>query len=116
MRRLIAVAVLAVACSVTPTAAGADESRWGNDINAGDGPALAEAVAGDLAAIVAASDDARPAVIAEFVEKRAPVTIEAVKRFRNPELRDLFRALLATDDWKLQHRALLALEHYEDKA
>ena len=71
-------------------------------------------MAGELVAIVGADDESRAGLIDAFVRDRAPGTIEAVKRFRNPELLPLFRALLASGDWKLQHRALLALEHYED--
>jgi hypothetical protein len=38
--------------------------------------------------------------------------VEALKRFRNPELAALFHTLLDHPDWHIQHRGLLALERY----
>ncbi|MEN8150135.1 MAG: HEAT repeat domain-containing protein [Planctomycetota bacterium] len=88
-----------------------DPVGWGADINAGSGPKLIEGVRPALAAIVAAGDD-RDALIADFVAKRGLADIEAVKRFRNPELYALFVALLDHEDWHVKHRALYALEYY----
>jgi murein DD-endopeptidase MepM/ murein hydrolase activator NlpD len=88
---------------------------WGTDINPGAGPALIESVRPDLAEIVNAKEDARPALIEAFVAEKGAATIEAVKRFRNPELRPLFRALLEHDDWRVKHRAMTVLEHYGDQ-
>src|SRR5512147_1605079 len=87
---------------------------WGNDINPGTGAALAEGVRADLLGIVRAPEAERAARIASFVSTRAAESMEAVKRFRNPELRPLFHALLDHEDWHVVHRALLALERYAD--
>ncbi|MCE9583016.1 MAG: HEAT repeat domain-containing protein [Planctomycetes bacterium] len=89
---------------------------WGADVNTGDGAPLMESVRADLVAIVHASEADRPALIRDFAEKKAPAAIEAVKRFRNPELKALFRELLKNPDWKIKHRALHALEYYNDTA
>ncbi len=91
---------------------GAD-AGWGKDINAGAGPELVESVRADLVAIVKASEAKRVPLIEAFAESpKASAAIEAVKRFRNPELRGLFLALSASEDWKLRHRALTALDQY----
>ena len=95
-------------------ARGLEAGPWGNDINPGTGAALVESVRADLLGIVRATAAERPAKIDAFVALRAAETMEAVKRFRNPELRPLFHALLAHEDWHVAHRALLALERYGD--
>jgi hypothetical protein len=95
-------------------AGGGAEARWGTDINAGTGAALAESVKADLLAIVKAAEADRARVASEFAQGKAADGIEAVKRFRNPELRPLFHALLDHADWHVVHRALLALERMED--
>ena len=107
MRSAVAIALM---CGVALAA----DNPWGKDINAGAGPELIETVRGDLAAIVAAPDAERATLIDAFVATRGAPTVEAVKRFRNPELLPLFHALLEHDDWRVQHRALVALEHMED--
>ncbi len=84
---------------------------WGGDINQGEGPKLIEGVRADLAAIVNADETDRAALVAEFVKTRGLKDIEAVKRFRNRELRPLFLALLEHEDWRVRHRALYALEY-----
>ena len=87
-------------------------AEWGNDL--GDaGPALVESVRADLGAIVRASSQDREALVRAFVAARGASTIEASKRFRNPELRSLFHALALHDDWRVVHRALAALERME---
>ena len=91
-------------------------AEWGRDINAGMGPQLVESVRGDLAAILEAAPADRHALIEAVVAKHGARRIEALKRFRNPELKPLFFALLDHDDWHVQHRALLALEYYGDTA
>jgi murein DD-endopeptidase MepM/ murein hydrolase activator NlpD len=73
-----------------------------------------ESVRADLAAIVKAGAGDREALVEAFAAGRAAEAMEAVKRFRNPELRPLFHRLLAHDDWRVVHRALFALEHYGD--
>lgn len=87
---------------------------WGGDVNTGDGGPLVESVRADLAAIVKAPEGERGKLIAAFLEKKGPEKIEAVKRFRNPELKALFHELLKNPDWKMKHRALTVLEHYDD--
>jgi murein DD-endopeptidase MepM/ murein hydrolase activator NlpD len=93
--------------------AGAAEP-WGTDTNAGDGPKLIKATAPHLVRIVDASEAERPALIEAYANGPAAAQIEAVKRFRNPELHALFRALARHEDWKVRHRALYALEYYDD--
>jgi murein DD-endopeptidase MepM/ murein hydrolase activator NlpD len=75
---------------------------------------MVAAVEEDLAEFLAAPPADRPALIGKLVEKHGAERIEAWKRFRNPEFRDLFLALLAEDDWHVKHRALLALEYGGD--
>jgi murein DD-endopeptidase MepM/ murein hydrolase activator NlpD len=108
MRMRIVLAVLAAALPARAL------TGWGADVNTGDGGPLVESVRGDLAAIVKASEADRPGLIKAYAEKKAPAAIEAVKRFRNPELKALFRELLKNPDWKIRHRALHALEYYGD--
>lgn len=87
---------------------------WGGDVNTGDGGPLVESVRAELAAIVKAPEAERGKLIAAFLAKTGVEKIEAVKRFRNPELKALFRELLRNADWKMKHRALHVLEHYGD--
>ena len=87
---------------------------WGDDIEPGAGPELVEWVAPDLAAIVCAEPARREALIDSFIRTKAVDAIEAVKRFRDPGLRPLFRALLHHPDWHVVHRALTALERLDD--
>jgi len=89
---------------------------WGADVNTGDGPKLIESFRGDLAAIVKAAPAQRPALIKGFVDVHGLDAIEVTKRCRNPELHDLFVALLDAKDWRVQHRALFAIEHYRNAA
>ncbi len=84
---------------------------WGKDINPGAGPQLLNLVAEDLAKL-RKGEIALDAFLAAHGEKR----IEALKRFRNPDLLPLFLRLLESPDWKVQHRALFALEYYRDPA
>jgi murein DD-endopeptidase MepM/ murein hydrolase activator NlpD len=85
---------------------------WGKDINPGAGPALIEDAAPRLAAIVKATPGEREGLIAAYVKEHGLADLEAWKRFRNPELKPLFLALARHDSWKVQHRALYALEYY----
>jgi murein DD-endopeptidase MepM/ murein hydrolase activator NlpD len=110
--RRAAVAVL-LSTALLPAFA-ADPVGWGGDVNTGSGPKLVARARPHLLAIVEADEDARPALIAEFAKSHAYPLIEAVKRFRNPELMPLFVALLDHENWKVQHRALFALEGYRD--
>lgn len=110
LRALRTVAVLLAGLAL----AGAGPVGWGGDINAGEGDKLVEQARPLLAGIVNAVPAERPALIQEFSKEHGLRLIEAVKRFRNPELHPLFVALLEHDDWKVRHRALLALEHYGD--
>ncbi|MHC4548531.1 MAG: peptidoglycan DD-metalloendopeptidase family protein [Planctomycetota bacterium] len=96
--------------------AGAAWSQWGRDINAGMGPQLLRSVEDDLAAIVHAPPAERPRLIEACVARHGVERIEALKRYRNPELKPLFFALLDHDDWRVRHRALLVLEYYGDRA
>jgi hypothetical protein len=68
------------------------------------------AVEEDAAAILAAPEADRARLIEAFVERHAQERIEALKRLRNPELVPLFLRLLDHPDWRVRHRALLALE------
>lgn len=95
------------------TRAGRAAEPWGTDTNAGDGPKLIEAAAPELLRIVNASEAERPALIQAYASGKAADQIEAVKRFRNPELHDLFVALARHENWKVRHRALYALEFYQ---
>jgi len=87
-------------------------AQWGRDINPGMGPQLVVSVRGELADIVAAPEAQRGVLIERFVEAHGTARIEAIKRFRNPELKPLFLRLLDHADWQVQHRALLALEYF----
>jgi hypothetical protein len=106
---MIARAILVLCLASAALAAG--PVGWGGDINQGEGPKLIEGVRADLVAIVKADEADRAALIGAFVEARGLKDIEAVKRFRNRELRPLFLALLAHEDWRVRHRALYALEY-----
>jgi len=101
------VLVTAALLLLVSLALAADPVGWGGDINPGAGPKLIEGVRPALAAIVLSSEG-----IAAFVRDRGLPDIEAVKRFRNPELHPLFTALLDHEDWRVRHRALYALEYY----
>ncbi len=85
---------------------------WGTDTNAGTGPKLIEVAAPELARIVSASAGERSALIKAYAAGKAGDQIEAVKRFRNPELHELFTALAGHAKWKVRHRALYVLEFY----
>ncbi len=50
-----------------------------------------------------------PALARAFAAGRAAELTEAVKRFRNPELHDLFVLLARSDDWKVRHREKAAI-------
>jgi murein DD-endopeptidase MepM/ murein hydrolase activator NlpD len=88
---------------------------WGIDLDEA-GPTLIEGVRPRLLAIVRASPGDRPELVRAFVRTEAEHAIEAVKRFRNPELVPLFRALLDHPEPQVVHRALVALERLEDGA
>jgi murein DD-endopeptidase MepM/ murein hydrolase activator NlpD len=87
---------------------------WGADVNTGDGPKLIDQFRGDLAAIVKAPAPQRAALVKAFVDAHGLDAIEVVKRCRNPELAELDLALLDHKDWRVQHRALYALEYFRD--
>ncbi len=91
-------------------------AQWGRDLDPGMARQMLEAVEADLARILAAAPADRPGLIGTFVEAHGAERIEAIKRFRNPELKDLFVALLRHDDWHVRHRALLVLEAVGDAA
>ncbi len=107
--------VAAAACLLLGGAAAPARAGWGDDVEDGAGPELIEWVRSDLAAIVRAPVAERPALVERFAKESAADAIEAVKRFRNPELRPLFHALLDHGDWHVVHRALLALERLDDE-
>ncbi|MGQ0614133.1 MAG: peptidoglycan DD-metalloendopeptidase family protein [Planctomycetaceae bacterium] len=88
--------------------------QWGRDINPGSGPALLQTVQQPLLAILSAEGEVRVQRVKEFVAKRGLDWIEGIKRFRNPELKDLWLALLGHPDWHVGHRALLCLEYLGD--
>ncbi|HVG94600.1 MAG TPA: HEAT repeat domain-containing protein, partial [Planctomycetota bacterium] len=113
LRGGLALLLVATAFALSVRPAGAE---WGADLERGADAELVEWIAPDLAAIVAAGPERRPGLVAAFVAGDAVPAIEAVKRFRNPELRPLFRALLDHADWRVAHRALLAIERLEDGA
>ncbi|MBI2921221.1 MAG: peptidoglycan DD-metalloendopeptidase family protein [Planctomycetes bacterium] len=94
----------------------ANAGGWGADVNSGAGGPLVEGVRGDLAAIVRAPEAERAALAKAYAAKKGAENIEAVKRFRNPELKPLFLELLRQDDWKTKHRALHVLEYYGEAA
>jgi Peptidase family M23/HEAT repeats len=98
-------------CLLVCSPAGAAEP-WGTDTNAGDGPKLIEAAAPALVAIIKASPEERTRLIEAYAAGAAADQIEAVKRFRNPELRELYIRLASHADWKIRHRALHVLEYY----
>jgi hypothetical protein len=85
-------------------------AQWGRDTDPGMARQMLQAVEPDLARLLAGGDPSA------FVEKHGSERIEAIKRFRSPELRPLFELLLAHSDWHVQHRALLALESLGDPA
>ncbi|MHC4224674.1 MAG: hypothetical protein ACYSUN_11835, partial [Planctomycetota bacterium] len=86
-------------------------AQWGRDVNPGLGKQLLRGVERDLAALVSGKMGTEA-----FVERHASRRIEAIKRFRNPELKALFLELCEHRDWQIQHRALFALEYYRDAA
>ena len=88
------------------------EAKWGADINDGAGPRLLEDVAPVLVRIVRTAEADRAGLIAQAVQDYGRAGIEAIKRFRNPELEPLFLTLAANEDWTVRHRALLALESF----
>ncbi|MHC4133563.1 MAG: peptidoglycan DD-metalloendopeptidase family protein [Planctomycetota bacterium] len=96
--------------------AGVANAEWGRDIDAGMGPQLLRSVEDDLAAIVKAAPAERAALIEACVARHGFERIEALKRYRNPELKALFFALLDHPEWQVRHRALFALEYYGDDA
>jgi murein DD-endopeptidase MepM/ murein hydrolase activator NlpD len=106
---LKSVAVIASVVAVAWSAGG-----WGSDINSGAGTKLVNAARADVAAIVKAAPAERARLAAELAQKHGIEWIEALKRFRNPELIELERALLEQTDWRVQHRALLLAEKLGD--
>lgn len=94
----------------------ASAGGWGADVNSGAGGPLVESVRGDLAAILRAPEAERGALVKAYAAKKGGENIEAVKRFRNPELKPLFLELLRQDDWKTKHRALHVLEYYGESS
>ena len=109
-RSALAAAVLALAALALGGVTTA-HAKWGSTVNAGAGPKQMAAVEPRLAALVAAPD---PAAIQAYIQAHLPADIEALKRYRNPELLPLFHALLDHEDWTLRHRALYALEYFDD--
>lgn len=89
---------------------------WGNDINPGEGPKMIMEVQGDLLKIIEAPEAERAERVASFLKRGGKYTIEALKRFRNPELVALFQVCLDHSDWHVQHRGLFALEHFGSDA
>jgi hypothetical protein len=89
------------------------EARWGDDEQTEGRAGLFARVRAPLAAIVRATPAERPRMTEAFLDSAAE-DIEAVKRFRNPELAPLFRRLLSHADWRVAHRALSALERFPD--
>ncbi len=87
---------------------------WGKSIGPHNGPNLIDAVRPGIARIVAAEGVERTQLIDEFASRHGEARIEAAKRFRNPELKELFLALLDQPDWRVKHRALLCLDDYGD--
>jgi len=83
-------------------------AQWGRDLDPGLARQMLTAVEEDLAKVLAGGDPGA------FISKHAAERIEAIKRFRSPELKGLFLALLAHEDWHVQHRALLVLEALGD--
>jgi hypothetical protein len=73
-------------------------AEWGADLEPGVGPRLIEMARQDL----------------DRAFDKPDVFIEALKRFREPELKGAFLALLKNDNWRVRHRALLALAAYDD--
>ncbi len=71
-------------------------------------------VAPELVAIVKAAPHARAALIDRFIARHVPQRLDALCRFRNPELRPLFVKLLKHDDWTALHRALFVLASMAD--
>ncbi len=104
--RLMACALLA-SCLALPA-----EAKWGADINAGAGPTLIEDVAPVLLRIVKAPAAAREGLIEKAVKDIGLPGIEALKRFRNPELAPFYLALARHAEWTVRHRALYALEYF----
>jgi hypothetical protein len=86
--------------------------QWGKDLDPGLAQQMLLPVEDDLARILAAPPDDRPRLVRTFIERHGTERIEAIKRFRSPEFKAVFVALLQHDDWHVKHRALLALEHY----
>jgi len=89
-------------------------AQWGRDLDEGMARQMRDAIEPPLAAIVKAPAAERPALIDAFVAEHAAERIEALKRYRNPELVPLFLALLDHPDWHVRHRALLVLEAIGD--
>ena len=73
---------------------------WGKSIGPHNGPNLIDAVRPGIARIMAAEGEERARLIEEFASRHGEARIEAAKRFRNPELQELFRALLRQPDWR----------------
>ena len=94
--------------------AGVVGAEWGRDINAGMGPQLLRSVEPDLVAILETKPTSRVDAIEACIAAHGFERIEALKRYRNPELKELFLALLGHPEWKVRHRALFALEYFDD--
>lgn len=105
-RALVAV-VLVLLLLAVPAAA-----DWGNDLQAGEGAKMILEVQGDLLKIIEAPEAERADRVSSFLKRGGKYTIEALKRYRNPELVALFQVCLDHPDWHIQHRGLLALEHF----
>ena len=114
MTHRTALCLLAVVLVALGGIAASAAEPWGTDTNEGDGPRLLETAAPALARIVAAPAEERAALVQAYAAGPAADHIEAVKRFRNPELHAFFQALAEHPDWKVRHRALFALERYRD--
>ena len=69
-------------------------AQWARDLDPGMAQQMLLAVEEDLARILAAPPADRPRLVDAFIAKHGSERIEAIKRFRNPELKDLFLRLL----------------------
>jgi murein DD-endopeptidase MepM/ murein hydrolase activator NlpD len=105
-------AVVALLLAAAPATARV-RPGWGADLDPAAGGRLVALVRPELAAIVKAAPEKRAALAKAFVSDKGEGACEAWKRFRNPELKPLFRELLVHPEWKVVHRAMLVLEQVE---
>lgn len=108
--------LLAAVASAALAAPAASSGGWGADVDGKAAQKLIESVQPDLLALVKAPPAERPELAKKIAAKHGASACEALKRFRDPALIELVKALLDDPDWHVRHRALFLADGLGDPA